>query len=263
MTGGTHPFLHHDGPIALAHRGGDIGHGRENTAAAFQDAVDLGYGYLETDLHATADGVLVAFHDATLDRVTDRSGRLAALSWAEVATARVSGTDGVPRFDELCASFPQVRWNLDVKADGAVAPLLAMLRADAGLRQRVCVGSFSDARLAAVRDAFGRQVCTSAGPAEVRALRAASIVGRLGRATRIAADLLQVPRRARGIPLVDRPFLAAAAARGLPVHVWTVNEQATMRRLLDLGVDGLVSDATRVLREVLLERGLWRPWSTA
>lgn len=253
----THPFLEVDGPRAFAHRGGDIGHGRENTLAAFQDAVDLGYRELETDLHATADGVLVAFHDTTLDRVTDARGVIARLRFDELARVRVAGTDPIPRFDELVASFPEVRWSLDVKADAAVAPLVARLRGDERLLARCCVGSFSDVRLGRVRSALGARVCTFAGPAEIRRLRAASVAGPLAGGLRLAADVVQVPIRVRGLPLVDRRFLATAHRRGLPVHVWTINEQPTMERLLDLGVDGIVTDATRTLREVLRRRGDW------
>jgi glycerophosphoryl diester phosphodiesterase len=258
----VHPFLDDDRPLAFAHRGGDIGGGRENTLAAFQDAVDLGYRYLETDLHATADGVLVAFHDATLDRVTDRRGPIAQLSYAEVARARIAGSDPIPRFEELLASFPDVRWNLDVKADAAVGPLLARLRGDDDLLARTCVGSFSDERLGHIRVVLGERVCTSAGPAEVRKLRAASVVGPLAGGVRLAANALQVPLRARGLPVVDRAFLAAARRRGLPVHVWTINEPRTMERLLDLGVQGLITDATRALRDVLHRRGHWREGHT-
>lgn len=251
-----HPYFDHAGPIPLAHRGGELP-GRENTLAAFQDAVDLGYRYLETDLHATADGVLVAFHDTTLDRVTDRTGAIARLPYEEVARARVGGREPIPRFEELLASFPEARWNLDVKADTALLPLLRRLDGDADLLARTCVGSFSDARVAAVRAALGERVCTAASPSEVRWLRATSALGPLARRWPVAADCLQVPVWHGRIPLVDRVLLAAAHAQGVEVHVWTVNEEAEMRRLLDLGVDGIVTDATRTLRAVLEERGQW------
>lgn len=251
-----HPYLEHDGPLPLAHRGGEVD-GLENTLAAFQDAVDLGYHYLETDLHATADGVLVAFHDTTLDRVTDHRGPIAELPFAEVARARIGGREPIPRFEELLASFPEVRWNLDVKADGAVLPLLQRLAGDRDLLARTCVGSFSDARLGAVRTVLGRRACTSASPAEVRRLRAASLAGPLSRRLPLTADCVQIPVWHGRIPLVDRVLLAAAHGQGAPVHVWTVNDAGEMQRLLDLGVDGIVTDATRTLRRVLEERGQW------
>jgi glycerophosphoryl diester phosphodiesterase len=251
-----HPFLDHDNPIPFAHRGGEVG-GLENSMAAFQDAYDLGYRYLETDLHATADGVLVAFHDERLDRVTDRSGPISELTWDEVAKARIGGREPIPRFEELLASFPDVRWNLDVKADPALQPLLTLLAEDDDLLQRTCVGAFSDARLVSVRTVLGERVCTSAGPNEVRQLRATSLLGRFSARLPIAADCVQIPPRYGRIPLVDRALLGAARAQGMPVHVWTINEEAEMHRLLSLGVDGVFTDATRTLREVLEQRGEW------
>jgi glycerophosphoryl diester phosphodiesterase len=251
----VHPFLEHDGPLAFAHRGG-AADGLENTASAFERAVRLGCQVLETDVHVTADGVLVAFHDATLDRVTDRRGAIARLTWAQVSRARVGGREPVPRLDALLRSFPDVRWNLDVKAPGSVVPLVRRLRRDPELLTRTCVGSFSDRRLTQVRAALGRDVCTSAGPQEIARFVLAVRRGRQA-AVRIAADCLQVPPAVRRVRIVDRRFVAAASQRGLPVHVWTVNDRATMHRLLDLGVAGLMTDRTETLRDVMRERGCW------
>ncbi|MFA9444789.1 glycerophosphodiester phosphodiesterase family protein [Egicoccus sp. AB-alg6-2] len=251
-----HPFLDADGPVAIAHRGGDHV-GAENSMAAFADAVALGYRYLETDVHVSSDGVLVLHHDPTLDRVTDTVGAIAGLSWDVVSGARISSREPVPRFDEAVASFPDVRWIVDVKDDLAVEPMIARLRGDDELLARICVGSFSDSRLDRIRNALGERVCTSAGPAEVRRLRIGSLTRRGGSRVRLRADVLQVPLRFGAIPIVDRRFLAAAHWAAMPVQVWTVNEPGEMHRLLDLGVDGLVSDRTRLLRDVLAERGCW------
>jgi glycerophosphoryl diester phosphodiesterase len=221
--------------------------------AAFQDAVDLGYGYIETDVHATRDGVLVAFHDDRLDRLTDQRGRIAELDWAEVARARVHGREPIPRFDELLAAWPDLRINIDPKADAAVAPLITALRRP-GLLARVCVGCFSGRRLAVVRAALGADLCTSMGPGEVLRLR----LGSLGLAVgSFRALVAQVPLRHYGLPVVDRRFVDAAHLRGLKVHVWTINDEAEMRRLLDLGVDGIMSDETALLKSVFMERGYW------
>jgi glycerophosphoryl diester phosphodiesterase len=254
--GSMHPFLDGSAPMALAHRGGD-GAGTENTIAAFQDAVDLGFRVMETDLQVTADGVLVVFHDDALDRVTDARGPISAWTWADLHRVRVGGREPIARFDEVVASFPQVRWNVDVKSDACVARLIARLEAPGALIDRVCVGSFDDRRLAAVRAALGDRVCTSAGPRQVRALRIASYAGPGSRLLRLDADCVQIPEIHGSTRLVDGWLLAAAARAGLPVHVWTVNDPADMHRLLDLGVDGLVTDATRTLRDVFAERGVW------
>jgi glycerophosphoryl diester phosphodiesterase len=253
----AHPFLDHPGPIAFAHRGG-ASDAPENTLAAFAAAVRLGYRYLETDVHATADGILVAFHDERLDRVTDRRGLIAELPWAEVARARVAGREPIPRLEELLEAWPQVRLNVDPKHDAAVEPLIAVLRRP-GVLERVCVGSFSGRRLARLRAALGPGLCTSLGPRGVAGLRLDSW-GAPGAGALVAAegaDCVQVPVRRGIVPLVDRRFIRAAHRRGLPVHVWTVNEPGEMVRLLDLGVDGLMTDRPALLREVLAARGQW------
>ncbi len=225
----------------------------ENTMLAFERSVALGYRYLETDVHVTADGVLLAFHDDHLDRVTDRTGEIARLPWSEVSQARVDGQEPIPRLDELLDAFPQARVNIDPKHDGSVDPLIEVLRrADAV--DRVCIGAFSGRRLRRLREALGPALCTSLGPAEVATLRLDASLGRTGR---WPAGCAQVPERARGVTLVDERFVRAAHRSGLQVHVWTVDDPATMSRLLDLGVDGLMTDRPAVLRDVLVERGQW------
>ena len=260
-----HPFVEQGRVEAIAHRGGDLA-GTENTLEAFQAAVDLGYRHLETDVHATRDGVLVAFHDTTLDRVTDSSGAIAQRTIAEVRSARVlaRGTPAVasspgatiPLFDEVVASFPEVRLTVDIKADTAVAPMIERLARDARLLERVCIGSFSDARLAAVRERLGRRVCTSAGPREVLRLRA-SVTTRARAPRGLVADCLQVPRRFSVLRIVDATLVRVAQAAGMPIHVWTVNDSARMESLLDLGVSGIVTDDVVALKGVLERRGLW------
>ncbi len=130
--------------------------------AAFRAAVDLGYRHLETDVHTTADGVLVLFHDTTLDRVTDAAGRISALTAAEVAAARIGGREPVPRFDELVGTFPDLRLNLDVKDWTSVRSLAAAIERY-GVHDRVLVASFSDRRRRAVLKLLSRPVASSAG----------------------------------------------------------------------------------------------------
>ncbi len=247
----TWPFLDHPGPIPFAHRGG-ASEWPENTMAAFEHAVGLGYRYLETDVHVTADGVVVAFHDDVLDRVTDRRGHIAALPWSEVRQARVDG-QGIPLLEDLLGTWPEACVNIDPKHDASVTPLVEVLdRTQA--HDRVCVAAFSDRRLARVRQLTAGRVCTGTGPREVARLRAAAYRVPCGR---IAAACAQVPLRWQRMPVVDRRFLDAAHRRSLPVHVWTVDEPAEMERLLDLGVDGIMTDRPAVLKDVLQRRGLW------
>ena len=250
----SHPFLNHPGTLAFAHRGGAEGY-PENSLAAFRHAVDLGYRYLETDVHATRDGVVLAFHDSTLDRVTDRSGQVADLPWSEVSGARIAGREPIPLLSELLEEFPEARINIDPKDDRVVEPLVELLHEHRALH-RVCLGAFSDRRLARCRSLLGPSVCTSAGPLATARLRLASLGIPTGRP---AALCLQVPVRQYGIPIVDRHLLRMAHDRGLQVHVWTIDDSGEMVRLLDLGVDGIMTDHPGVLRQVLIDRGDWYP----
>jgi glycerophosphoryl diester phosphodiesterase len=247
-----HPFLAHPGPLAFAHRGG-AGDWPENTMPAFEGAVRLGFRHLETDVHVTADGVLVAFHDDRLDRVTDRQGLIRDLPWSEVARARVDGREPIPRFEELLEAFPDVHVNVDPKHDSAEDALVEVLGRGDTL-ERVCVGAFSDRRLARLRSSLGPGLCTSLGPAGVARLRAAAS-GLPG--GRFVSRCVQVPVRAGRVTIVDRRFVDAAHRRGLQVHVWTVDDPDEMARLLDLGVDGIMTDRPAVLRGVLEARGEW------
>jgi glycerophosphoryl diester phosphodiesterase len=248
-----YPFLDAPLPLAIAHRGADTA--AENSMAAFESVVALGYRYLETDVRATADGVLLAFHDATLDRVTDRAGRIAELPYEQVARARIGGTEPIPLLADVLDAWPDVRLNVDVKAAPAVGPLIEVLRRTKAV-DRVCVGSFSDVRLGAVRKALGPDLCTALGPREAIRLRLSSYRAGNGIHPQVAG-CAQVPARIGRLRVTDRRLVEAAHRRGLQVHVWTVNEEIEMNRLLDLGVDGIMTDHAALLRTVLQARGQW------
>ena len=243
--------------LAFAHRGG-AGHpeivGLENTMAAFRHAVGLGYRYLETDVHATNDGVVMAFHDDGLDRVTDRGGRLSALSAAEVAGARIAGQHEVPALAMLLEEFPDCRFNIDIKSGPAIEPLADLIERT-GSHDRVLVGSFSLARVLAFRRRTAGRVATSAAPVEVAAFL--QPWGHLARRVNGAAAL-QVPLRKGPVRIVTPSFVRRAHHAGVHVHVWTIDDAAEMERLVDLGVDGIITDRTDVLKDVLDSRGLWR-----
>lgn len=250
-------------PIAMAHRGGagyppNIGY--ENTVAAFRRAVELGYRYLETDVHATRDGKVVAFHDTELDRVTDARGAIAELPYAAVAQARIGGREPIPLLMELLEEFPDARFNIDIKADGALEPTVRIIEA-AGAIDRVCVGSFSERRVRAARRALGPRLATAAGQVGTGALRLAPT--QISRLLHTPAPVLQIPvtHSIHGIhvTLLTPELVGIAHRLGKQVHVW-FHEQgqedaSEFRRLLDLGVDGIVGDRIDVLRDVLAERG--------
>lgn len=253
------PYLDSPRPLAFAHRGGayhpDI-EGLENTLAAFAHAVDLGYTYLETDVHVTSDGVLLAFHDTVLDRVTDRTGNIAESTYAEVQRALIGGSEPVPTLAQLFDAFPRARFNIDLKSEGAVEALADFVE-ERGAWDRVLVGSFSRRRMEAFRRRTKGRVATSAHPLEVVAF-VLSPSGRLARLlTRGRPVALQVPHRRGPITVVTPGLVRRAHTAGVQVHVWTIDDPVEMNSLLDRGVDGIMTDRTDILRDVLRARGQW------
>lgn len=245
-----HPFLATEGPVGFAHRGGAGPH-PENTERAFRHALDLGFRHLETDVHVTADGVLVAFHDDRLDRVTDRAGTLDSLTWSDVSRARVDGTEPILRLEEMLEAFPDALVNIDPKAWAAVEPLASTLVRMNAL-ERVCVTSFSRRRTRAVKKLTGDRLCTGGAAGAVVELHAGVPMGMLD-----DVDVVQVPTRASGLQIVNERLVRRAHRRGIHVHVWTIDDPDEMHRLLDLGVDGIMTDEPAILRSVFLERGIW------
>jgi glycerophosphoryl diester phosphodiesterase len=221
---------------------------------AFEFAVSLGYRYLETDVHVTADGVLLAFHDDDLQRTTGRPGRISELPYQEVKTALVSGQEPIPLLEDILGTWPDARVNIEAKSDAAVDPLNEVIRR-AGAVERVCIGSFHGRRITRAREALGPSLCTSVGPLDTLRWRIASSLP--GRPLMPSGPCAQVSTTYWGVPLVTARTLAAAHTTGMQVHVWTIDEPDEMRGLLDLGVDGLMTDRPAVLKEVLVERGEW------
>jgi len=245
--------LDHPGPIPFAHRGG-ASDAPENTLPAFQNAVDLGYRYLETDVQVTRDGVLAAFHDDDLLRTTGRAARISDLPWSEVRQALVDGEEPIPALEDLLDAFPQARINIDCKSDAGVDALVAALTRTNAVR-RVCIGAFSTARIRRIRRLLGPELCTSMGPSEVLRWRIGSSL--LGTWPTPRLPTTQVPVTLHRIPLVTARTVREAHRLGTQVHVWTVDEPAEMERLLDLGVDGIMTDRPTVLKDVLVRRGQW------
>lgn len=249
-----HPYLEHSGPIPFAHRGG-ASEAPENTMSAFSDAVSLGYKYLETDVHATSDGVLVAFHDDDLSRTCGKEGHIKDMTWDDVRKVRVHNTEPIPLLIDILQAFPHARVNIDCKTDAALTPLIRVLT-DQKCLDRVCVGSFSDKRLISLRRHFGHSLCTSMGPRQVAQLLLASKTSsKLAKS--LSGVVAQIPTRQAGIHLTNSNLLSTAREHDIPVHVWTIDEEHEMNELLDAGVDGIMTDKTRLLRDVFTHRGIW------
>ncbi|HZJ40351.1 MAG TPA: glycerophosphodiester phosphodiesterase [Demequina sp.] len=252
----SHPYFDTDGAFAaLAHRGFSLD-GLENSMVAFQAAVDMGYRYVETDAHGTIDGVAVALHDESLDRTTDGTGEVADLPWARVKLARIGGKEPVPMLEDILGTWPELRVNIDVKAESGIVPVADAIEKTKA-HDRVCIASFSSARRDATVARLTRRVATSAGTREA----AAFFLGGMVRANLAGAlrsvDALQIPASMGPIPLLTERHVRAAHAAGKLVHVWTINDPQRMAQLIDLGVDGVVSDRADLLKDVLVAQGRW------
>jgi glycerophosphoryl diester phosphodiesterase len=251
------------GIVAFAHRGGALHPelvGLENTRHAFASAVALGYRYLETDVHATSDGQLMAFHDRSLHRVTGRPGLVEEHRYAELDGTLVGGREPIPRLVDLMEELPEARFNVDLKAAGAIDPMVELL-VSTGAHDRVLVAAFDERVLrgfrSRLRAAGSRPVATACGVPAVAALRLLPAGGRISSLLGETGLAYQVPHRHGPVTVVTEAFVRRAHAQGRHVHVWTVDDRAEMEHLIDLGVDGLITDRTDVLRDVLVGRGLW------
>ncbi|MFL6162606.1 MAG: glycerophosphodiester phosphodiesterase family protein [Jatrophihabitantaceae bacterium] len=243
-------------PIGYSHRGFSPD-GAENSIAAFQAAADLGFTHLKTDARATADGVAVAFRDPMLDRVTNHTGRLLELSWAQVRQARILGREPIPLLEEVLGSFGPARFNIDVKSDAAIGPALDALRRT-NAWHRVRLAAFSHRRVRALRRAAGPAVASALSPPEVLALKLRRLrVPPVPPATANLPAAAQVPMGSAALPVITERFVTAAHRLGLQVHACTINTRPEMTTLFDLGVDAIMSDRADLLREVLAERGAW------
>lgn len=256
----TRPGPLHHRPLAFAHRGADPR--RENTMGAFRRAVELGYRYLEVDVRTCADGTLVVFHDEELDRTTTGSGPVSEKTWEELAGLRVGAEDELAepmvRFEELLSAFEDVHLNVDLKDAAAVGEFVRLIEKHRA-HDRVLAASFNDARRHHVKRRLTRPIATSGGwtvTALLVLLGPLGLLGRLtGRLTEI--DCVQVPISQGRLRVVTPRFVQRCHRAGLQVHVWVVDDPRQMHELLDMGVDGLMTDDAEALAEVMRERSVW------
>ncbi|MCA8868825.1 MAG: hypothetical protein KDA67_09265 [Rhodobacteraceae bacterium] len=244
--------LNSPGILPFAHRG-DNGTLPENSMAAFQAAVDLGFDLLETDIRTSRDGVPYCYHDENLLRLTGEDRLFQDMTSGDLDHLKLANGQGIPRLDAVIEAFPAASFNLDAKSEAVCQPL-GRLIARMKIADRICVGSFSDKRIRRVVCAAGQDLCTSLGTSEVLRFY---LGARTGLRQQFAAGCVQLPTRYRGVPLVTRQTIDHAHRTGLKLHVWTINDRAGINHLLDLGVDGIMSDDCRMLKLALTERGIW------
>lgn len=248
-------------PLVFAHRGGGA-EVAENSMAAFDRMRSIGVRHIETDVHVTADGRVVVHHDDLIDRTYDGNGRVENLTWPELVTMRNGAGERMPLLEEVFETYPDLWFNIDAKSDGVVEPLLATLERCKAF-DRVMLASFSERRLQRIRAMAPGKVSTSLGVSAVaRLLGAAQTATNAGSwhvpGPRQGVRAVQVPHYQGPIRVVDPRFIATAHTLGLAVHVWTINEPAEMVELIEMGVDGIVTDRPSMMRELLIARGQWR-----
>jgi len=242
-------------PLVFAHRGGG-GLFPENTLEAFKYSAEMGVDVLELDVHATADGVLVVMHDASVDRTTNGTGRVNQMTLAEVKkldAGYLFTPDGgktypyrgkgitIPTLQEIFDAFPSMTFNVEPKQTepSVVKPMCEMIRAR-NMTDKVIVGSFRQAAIDEFR-AECSEVATAATPSEVSEFLALYKIG-LGESYNPPMQVLQIPERVGALQVVSKDFIETAKKLNLKVHVWTINDAEDMKRLLDLKVDGIMTD---------------------
>ena len=248
------------GPLAIAHRGG-ASLGPENTLDLFARSTALGFRYLETDVRVTRDGVAVAFHDESLLRVTGHDARVRDTDWGVIRTLRVLDSGSrVERIEDVLACFPDACFSIDVKEAAVVEPLAAAITRTSSAH-RVCVAGGWDRWLAAVRDLTAPDLRLALGWRELATLTACAR-SRV-RPPRLVGEFVHLPPTLAGMPLLRQRVVDLAHGQAKKVVAWTIDQPIQIHQLLDLGVDGIITDRPDVLREVLVARGAWRRMSTA
>ncbi|WP_426623989.1 glycerophosphodiester phosphodiesterase family protein [Leifsonia sp. McL0607] len=246
-------FLDGPGPRIIAHRGLAID-APENTLLAFLKALSAGATHLETDVHASADGVAVISHDADLTRVAGRAVRVEQLTTPELGRIPLGHGQSFTTLAEALDAFPEARFNIDIKDERAAVPTAAAILA-ARATDRVLLTSFSASRRAAATAALPDVAVSPSVSEVVPALVGAKLGIRAltARALRRFAAV-QIPERRGPVRLVTARTVRAVHRAGAEVHVWTIDDVADMTRLLDLGVDGIVTNRCDLLKHLVSAR---------
>ena len=247
-----HPFFEGYDFYPFVHRGGDE-EKTENTLEAFQYSSDLGFIFMETDVQSTSDGKVVIFHDSDLKRVAGINKKVSELTFKEIKDVNLTTGGKIPSLEETLHSFPNLRFNIDIKVDSAVEETIRIVKSHHALN-RVCLAAFSTNRLNSIRHLTGLDLCSSMGQAEVVRL----LLSSYGLNFKVSPGFCaQVPVSQFGIPIVTRKFIKKVHDLNKLIHVWTIDETEEMYRLIDLGVDGLMTDKPTVLKKALVARNLF------
>ena len=240
-------YLEYDGLKVLAHRGG-AEESNENTLESFDYSQSLGCEFIETDVQVSSDGIPYIFHDDDLKRVLNKSIRFDSLSSNEIDELNIFNTHKIPKLSEALLKFPNLCFQIDFKTDEVVMPALDVIK-NMNAFDRVCIASFNSKRLQNVRSLYP-DLCISMGPNEVFKTLAASLNLYKGE---IPGDCLQIPMSYYGIKIVSKRFVDFVHSRGLKIMIWTINDIKTFKYLINLEVDGIITDKPKLLFQTIEE----------
>ena len=239
------PYLNYSGLAVLAHRGGSI-ESYENTLASFAYAQSIGCKYIETDVQVSLDGIPYIFHDESLDRITGIKGIFSSITSSEIDKIRIFNDHPIPKLDTALKEFPELFFQIDLKTDLVAIPALEVIKKN-NAEKRVCIASFNSNRLKQVKENYP-EMCLSMGPKEVAKLLLASFGLFKGE---IPGDCLQVPIYSHGIKVVTKRFIKFVHSKNLKIMVWTINDKKTLKKLIKMHVDGIITDTPKLLTELI------------
>ena len=246
-----HPFFQDFSFYGFVHRGGDEVE-TENTIEAFEYSANLGFIFMETDVQATKDNHIVIFHDSTLKRMAGINKTISDLTLDDVRSIELKDGGRIPLLSEALESFPGLRFNIDIKTEDALVNSVKIVK-DMNCLNRTCLASFSSARLNRIRKLAGPNVCTSSGQMDIFKMMCSSIGIKF---KKTQGHCAQIPRRQWGVPVLTNRFIQIARNENKLVHVWTIDDKQQMLNLIELGVDGLMTDKPSVLKEAMMEKNL-------
>tara|TARA_Y100001935_G_C17270614_1_gene491719 strand:+ start:397 stop:1143 length:747 start_codon:yes stop_codon:yes gene_type:complete len=247
-----HPFFEDYSFFGFVHRGGDEVE-TENTIEAFKYSSDLGFVFIETDVQATKDGHVVIFHDASLKRMAGVNKSINELTLKEINEINLLGGGKIPLLSEALETFPDLRFNIDIKTEDALEETIQIIK-KMNFLDKTCLASFSSSRLKRIKNLAGPEACISSGQMDIFKMMCQSIGIEL-QAT--MSQCAQIPVKQWGVPVLTKRFIETAKKQNKFVHVWTIDDIDQMFELIEFGVDGLMTDKPSVLKEAMLKKGLF------
>ena len=238
--------------VPIAHRGASL-LASENSFESFRKAFDLGYRVIETDIHSSKDGTAYIFHDITLERLTGENLKISDLKDVDIDSLKINNSSIIPRLSNVFEEFPEGLFNLDAKTWKSTMPIVDTIQ-NMGCRSRVCIGSFNDRRVNAIIKELGLETCHSMGTSNVIKFY---LGAQLGIEQHFTSQCIQLPIKMFGISLTTRKVLSYARKLGIKIHFWTINNPVIMQQLLELNVDGIMTDDCVLLKEIMKEQNKW------